>query len=104
MYINFSTQILRSCSMPDLSKLFRTTLTMNPFFEVEVENQAAMVTAAMTLNMDMMLEDLEGGDGDDEVEEEVVEVDEGEDGVDGGEEGVMAGDGVDVEEVLNQSL
>ena len=56
-------QILRSCSLPDLSKLFRTTLALNPFFEVEQQTIAA---AATTLNLNLEIEDLEAVDEDKE--------------------------------------
>ena len=53
--------------MPDLSKLFRTTLALNPFLEVE---QQTMAAAATTLNLNLDVEDLEDVDvvGDDDVD------------------------------------
>ncbi|XP_071846820.1 serine/threonine-protein kinase Nek1-like isoform X7 [Apostichopus japonicus] len=66
-------RLLRTCSLPDLSKLFRTTLAFNPFFEVE---QQVLAAAAQTLNIVNTQEDEEtlsdGGDeaGSGETEQE----------------------------------
>ena len=66
MLLVILTQMLRTCSEPDLSKLFRTVLSDNPFFKEEVH---------ASLDLPSMEES-------DEDEEE-----EGEDGDEGPEEG-----------------
>ncbi|XP_038057120.1 serine/threonine-protein kinase Nek1-like isoform X2 [Patiria miniata] len=63
---NFDTdaKILRTCSMPDLSKLFRTTLALNPFFEIEKQT---MEIAARTLELEyLQVRDVEDDEDDDE--------------------------------------
>ncbi|XP_072040814.1 serine/threonine-protein kinase Nek1-like isoform X2 [Amphiura filiformis] len=90
---NFDTdaRILRSCSLPDLSKLFRTTLALNPFFEVE---QQTMAAAATTLNLNLELEDLEDEDQENDV---------GEDDFDGGGDEDNVVENGDDEEEQDQS-
>ncbi|XP_033631629.1 serine/threonine-protein kinase Nek1-like isoform X3 [Asterias rubens] len=88
---NFDTdaRILRTCSLPDLSKLFRTTLALNPFYEVEKQT---MEIAARTLELE--LADLQVQDVDDDDEEEEDDSNEGCDDVDGND----AGDEADVDD------
>ncbi|PIK61216.1 putative serine/threonine-protein kinase Nek1 [Apostichopus japonicus] len=77
-------RLLRTCSLPDLSKLFRTTLAFNPFFEVE---QQVLAAAAQTLNIVNTQEDEETlSDGGDEAGSGETEQEEDEDGDDDDEE------------------
>ncbi|XP_070552703.1 serine/threonine-protein kinase Nek1-like isoform X6 [Ptychodera flava] len=53
-FFDADVRLLRTCSEPDLSKLFKTNMALNPFFEVE------------RMSLDVNLEDIE--DGEDELD------------------------------------
>ncbi|KAJ8028171.1 Serine/threonine-protein kinase Nek1 [Holothuria leucospilota] len=80
-------RLLRTCSLPDLSKLFRTTLAFNPFFEVEQQVLAAAAQTLSAMNPKEDEDDLNNLiDGDDQDEEEEEEDDSGEQELDDADE------------------